>query len=273
MLLGAGILALVITGSACQLQVGGGTAAHSSPSPSPSTTGSARPSPTPSASASPGQPASVWVLPPVGLNIRATPDTSGQAVTVARQGTELTVTGSQAVGDRIWLKIKAKDANGTEGWVLDRPDLVTRTPVQLQVDAVLGYRLLVPAGWTPKLDQSGAVFTSPPIQGETLTVRTADSPDKLPTTPTQSGQKLRNEDVEISGKTTFLTVYRLDRGGFETTAAVRLTPKQSYLFIYDQYGSSLTDANTAAFKQILNSVFLTDLNPPSPSPAASPTPT
>jgi hypothetical protein len=195
----------------------------------------------------------VWVLTPLGLNVRADASTSAAIVTVAAESTELDVTDSRTVEGQMWLHVKS---SGGEGWVLDDPSLVIATPVYSHIDTQLGYRILFPQTWTVTAGNPTSI-ASPPgdAQGGVITIQEAGDPSKLLQTPTSSGREVRTESpIEVYGKTTFLTVYQLDKGGFEFSVKVQWASDRAYLFDYRQNGR--TQPDTSLFKQLLISVAI-----------------
>jgi len=79
--------------------------------------------------------------------------------------------------------------------------------------------------------------------------------DNLPKTPHSSGHEIRQESpIEIYGKTTYITVYQLDAGGFEYDSASGFPAQKALLFSFRD--TSARAADTALFKQLLASVIV-----------------
>ena len=197
---------------------------------------------------------SVWVLSPVGLNLRSAPDPNSTRLATLAQGVSLTVSQKQAVGADTWLHVTTQ--GGTEGWVLDRTDLVIHRAVSQHVEQSSGYSILFPAEWSPA-SGNPATFTGPsgPTGGSML-IQTADDKSKLAATPTTPGKELRQESpIEVYGQTTFLTIYKADAGGFEYAVKMQFPKtKVAYLFVFRQPDGSNPD--TTLFKQLLGSVIV-----------------
>jgi hypothetical protein len=208
-------------------------------------------SPTPGFSAN-----TVWVLSPVGLNVRSSPDPAATRLTTLAQDAKLTVAEKQSVGSDTWLHVKTESGQ-FEGWVLDRPDLVIHRAVSLHVESGSGYSILFPAEWSPA-SGNPATFTGPSTGAGagSMVVQTGDDPTKLIATPTQPGKEVRQESpIEVYGRTTFLTIYQLDAGGFEFDVKLQFPKsKVAYLFNYRQPQGSNPD--TSLFKQLLASVIV-----------------
>ena len=240
------LLAALLAISSC----GGGTGSN------PSSARSSQPSPALSVapSASSGAPKAVWVLTPLGLHIRADASTAAAVVATAAEGTQLDVSESRQAGDQTWLHVKSE--GGSEGWVLNDPTLVIATPVYTHIDTTLGYRILFPQSWTITNGNPTSI-ASPPADpaGAVLTVQEATDFAHLLQTPSQPGKEIRTESpIEVYGKTTFMTVYSLDAGGFEFSVRVKWAADRNYLFDYRQ--SNRQQADTSLFKQLLVSVAI-----------------
>jgi hypothetical protein len=213
--------------------------------------GSFAPPPRVSVSALPSATAgnSVWVLSPVGLNLRATPDPLGEKVTLLEWGQRLDVSETRRVGADSWLHAKLSD--GTDGWVLDRPDLVIHRSVVIHRED--SFRMLFPESWTPS-SGNPASQTAPAGDPEhaQLVVQTADDPAKLKA-PIFPGQEVRQDpELDVYGATTFPTVYRSESGGSEFAVKLQVQ-KTAYLFDYRRGG----DADTAFFRALMTGVILT----------------
>lgn len=189
--------------------------------------------------------ASAWVLAPVGLNLRAEPSaTSARLATIGR-GVQLDVLGAQAG----WLRVRPHD-RATEGWVVDDPTLVSRRAMTVYSASVEGWSILYPATWKVQ-PGSPTTFSG---DGATLTVQFASDPKDLAGQPGSPGTAVRDEGpLEVYGITTFLTVYRLDAGGWEYDDRARISPSRVVQF---RYRDPSSQADTTLFKQLLSSVAL-----------------
>jgi hypothetical protein len=210
---------------------------------------------TPPPSASPSGGGSVWVLAPVGLNLRSEPSASSARVATAARGVQLDVLGSQASGGQTWLHVRSHEA-GTEGWVLDQPDLLIHRAVNLHFDSTDGWSILFPAEWTLSAGNP-ATFTG---TGESLLVQVAPQAAGLPASPGAAGRDLRDEGpVDVYGATTFLTVYELNGGGFEYDDVAKFaggTNQPAARAILFRFHESAAGADTSLFKQLLASVVV-----------------
>lgn len=202
---------------------------------------------------------SVWVISTVGLNVRSDPDPQSSRLTTLVQGARLDVSGKQSVGTDTWLHVKTESGQ-FEGWVIDRPDLVIHRSVSLHVEQGsgpgTGYSIMFPSEWSP-VSGNPATLTGPsgPTGGSML-IQTSDDPAKLTATPLSPGKELRQQaPIEVYGRTTYLTIYKLDAGGFEYDVKVQFPKtKAAYLFDYKQPGG--TDADTSLFVQLLASAVI-----------------
>ena len=204
---------------------------------------------------SPGTANSIWVVSPVGLNVRSAPDPQATRLTTLTQGARLDISEKQTVGSDTWLHVKTQSGQ-FEGWVVDRPDLVVHRGVSLHVEQGSGYSILFPAEWSPA-SGNPATFTGPSGQGGgSMLIQTADDLGKLMAVPTSPGRELRQESpIEVYGRTTYMTLYKLDAGGFEFVVKVQFPKsKVAYLFDYRQPGG--TEPDTSLFKTLLSSVIV-----------------
>ena len=196
----------------------------------------------------------MWVLTPLGLNVRSDASTQAPRVTTAPEGTQLDVSESRTVDNQLWLHIKTPAGN--EGWVLNDPTLVISVPVYMHIDTALGYRIMFPQSCTITSGNTTS-FASPPSdpEGAVMTVQQAADVSKLLQTPTSAGKEIRQESpIEVYGKTTFMTVYQLSSGGFEYAVKVQWASDRAYLFDYRQVARPQPD--TSLFKQLLISIAI-----------------
>lgn len=240
--MGALLAAAMVAG--CSLG-GGGSAAHTA-----STSRTIVLTPTPTSSG--GLPASVWVLTPVGLNMRAAPTATAERLAIVARGAQLDVLGSQSSGGQTWLHVRGHNSSGSDGWILDEPTLVIHRAVNPHFDSVNGWSLLFPAEW-----QLG---TGTPTQfsgtGQLLQVWWGTDAKSLPAAPGSPGKEVRDEGpVDVDGRTTFLTVYQLDSGGYEYDDLVKVADNPVRVFEFRFRDSSGGD--TSLFKQLLAGVVFT----------------
>jgi Bacterial SH3 domain len=197
----------------------------------------------------------VWVISPVGLNVRSAPDLQATRITTLAQSVRLDISEKRAVGSDTWLHVRSEGGNA-EGWVLDRPDLVIHRAVSLHVEQNSGYSILFPADWSP-VSGNPATFTgSSGPGGGSMLIQTADDTAKLAPNPISPGHELRQESpIEVYGRTTYITLYKLDAGGYEYDVKLQFPKsKVAYLFDFKQPGNG--DADTTLFKQLLTSVIV-----------------
>jgi hypothetical protein len=204
----------------------------------------------PTASA-PAESGSVWVLTPVGLNMRAQPDTASERLATLRQGLQLDVLDHQT-GAQTWLKVRGHDSGTVVGWVLDSPDLLIHRSVALHFDPNQGWSTLFPTEWTLSSSGSQTTFTG---SGQLLSVISGNDVANLPNTPLSAGHQIRQESpIEIYGKTTYITVYQLDAGGFEYDSAAKFGAQKALLFSFRDTSARTSD--TTLFKQLLAGVIV-----------------
>jgi Bacterial SH3 domain len=197
----------------------------------------------------------VWVLSTVGLNVRSAPDPGADRITTLTQTAQLDISEKRTVGQDTWLHVKTQSGQ-YEGWVVDRPDLVIHRAVALHVEQGSGYSILFPAEWSPASGNPATFTGSSGPDGGSLLVQTADDPAKLTAIPTAAGKEVRQESpIEVYGRTTFLTIYKSDSGGFEYAVKVQF-PKTKVAYLFDFKQQSGSDAHTSLFKQLLSSVIV-----------------
>ena len=111
--LGASLAAAALLPAACSGSAGSGHTASSAATASPPRPSAATPDLSP-----------VWVLTPVGLNMRAQPDTTAERLATLGQGTQLDVLDRQS-GAQTWLKVRGHDRGTVEHRIslMLRPDL------------------------------------------------------------------------------------------------------------------------------------------------------
>ena len=200
---------------------------------------------------------SVWVLSPLGVNLRAGPDKQAERVTGIAQGARLDITESRKVGTDTWLHVSTQSQQFA-GWVLDDPANVTHRAMAQHIEDA-GYSNLFPAEWQLS-SGNPATMTAPTAdpEGATLLIQTADDPSKLPTPPLSPGREVDNQPAEIYGGTVTLRVYRLDAGGYEFAIRTKCK-KNAYLVDYKQ--TKRDQPNLTLFKTLLSSVKADDCSP------------
>jgi Bacterial SH3 domain len=200
----------------------------------------------------------VWVLTPIGVNVRAAPDINSAKLTVIAQDARLDISETRKVGAQSWLHVKSQSGQ-VEGWVLDSPETVIHREMAQHVEQN-AYSNLFPAEW--QLNSGNPATMTAPSGGSeqaSLLIVASPDPNQLPATPTHPGQELRQEgNLDLYGKPVFLTVYRLNAGGYEF--AVKTKCKSlAYLLDYQQGGRSQPD--TSLFKALLSSAYAPDCAP------------
>jgi hypothetical protein len=198
---------------------------------------------------------SVWVVSAVGLNVHSGPDLQGAKLATLTQSVRLDISERRTVGADAWLHVKSENG-GVEGWIVDRPDLVIHRAVSLHVEQATGYSILFPSEWSP-VSGNPATFTGTSGRGGgSLLVQTSDDIAKLMPNPVSPGHELRQESpVEVYGRTTYITLYKLDAGGFEYDVKLQF-PKTKVAYLFDFKQPTGADADTSLFKQILASVIV-----------------
>lgn len=199
---------------------------------------------------------SVWVVSAVGLNVRSDADVQATRLATLTQGVRLDISERRKVGPDTWLHVKS-EGGGIEGWVLDQPELVIHRSVSLHVEQSAGWSMLFPAEWSPASGNPATFTGSSARDGGSMLVQTADDPAKLSHTPLSPGQELRQESpIEVYGRTTFITLYKLEGGGYEYDVALQF-PKSKVAYLFDlKQPASAGDADTTLFKQLLASVIV-----------------
>ncbi|MHB8509409.1 MAG: SH3 domain-containing protein [Candidatus Dormibacteria bacterium] len=230
-------------------------------------------------------PLAIWVLSPLGLNLRAEPTPQGKILASVPQGTQLTSV-QFAPGDPGWYQVTYQ---GTQGWVAGKG--FTSTHPQLSyASAAAGYYFLYPAEWQA-IDRGAdaeidsptmARSTSPQPQGSTtasnqppaaalplgplLLVHEAASTEVLENTPLTQGSLLTSAQREVYGITTLQRSYSLNGGGFESDVRVQMDATHAVLITFR---SPLQNDLATTFADALDS-FGVSLVAPAPSPSTSP---
>jgi hypothetical protein len=200
---------------------------------------------------------SVWVLSPLGVNVRAGPDKQSERVTGIAQGARLDISETRKVGADTWLHVRSQSGQ-VEGWVLDDPTIVTHRAMNQHIEES-GYSNLFPAEWT--LSSGNPALMSAPAgdpEGGALLIQIADQDSKLPNLPLNPGKEIDNQFVELYGKTVPVRFYRLDAGGYEFALRAQCK-KNAYLVDYKQ--SKRDQPDPTLFKTLLASVKADDCTP------------
>ena len=197
----------------------------------------------------------VWVVSAVGLNIHSDADVNASRLATVSQGVRLDISEKRAIGADTWLHVKPEGGT-VVGWVLDQPDLVIHRAVSQHVESGAGYSILFPAEWSP-VSGNPATFTgSTGPTGGSMLVQTADDSTKLMAIPISPGHELRQESpIEVYGRTTYLTVFKVDAGGFEYDVKLQF-PKSKVAYLFDFKQPNGSSADTTLFKQLLASVIV-----------------
>lgn len=196
------------------------------------------------------------MLSTVGLNVRSAPDPQAQRIATVTQSVRLDVSETRKIGSDNWLHVSAQSAQ-VEGWVLDRADLIIHRAVSLHVSSSAGFSILFPSEWAPS-SGNPTTFTGPSTaDGGSMLIQTGDDPSKLLATPTAAGRELRQESpVEIYGRTTYLTIYRLDAGGYEYDVKVQFPKTKVYYLFNFKQPAARAEPDTGLFKQLLASAIV-----------------
>jgi hypothetical protein len=197
------------------------------------------------------------VLTALGLNLRERPDPSANRITTLRQAVQLDVMDAKTVGAQTWLHVKAHSGT-TDGWVLNDPALIIDIPVAQAIDTSNGYSILYPQDWSRTADDP-ATTSFAGSTGDSMSVKVVDDPGKYPQVPTGGGQPVRDEQVDIYGRTAVMNIFRTG-GGFEFAAKVAPLDKDKdkdhrhFLFDFQQAGRP--NPEPGRFKQFLGSVVI-----------------
>jgi hypothetical protein len=200
----------------------------------------------------------VWVLTPIGVNVRAGPDITSAKLTVIAQDARLDISESRKVGAETWLHVKSQSGQ-VEGWVLDSPETVIHREMAQHVEQNV-YSNLFPAEW--QLNSGNPANMTAPAGGAeqaSLLIQTAPDPNQLPATPTHPGQELRQEaNLDLYGKSVFLTIYKLNSGGYEFTVKTKC---KTFAYLLDYQQGSRSQPDTSLFKSLLSSAYAPDCAP------------
>jgi hypothetical protein len=224
----------------------------------------------------------LWVLSPLGLNLRDQPDTSAKVLASVPQGTQLTADQFRA-GDPGWYHV---DYQGVKGWLAataphsnpTRP-LVTTHPQLAYGSLAAGYFLLYPSTWTVvdhtpdvEIDAPGAQpITAPspgaspahgPVTAPRLVVHTGKDSDSLGATPTTPGSLLNTITTEVYGITCVERTYSLNGGGIEADIKLQMAPGKWALLNY----RAASDKDLATFDEIAAGFGVSLSASPSPHP-------
>ena len=237
---------------------------------SPSAAVSPSPSPSPLVRA-------VWVLSPLGLNLRDNPDASAKILASIPQGTQVTATDFRA-GTPGWYHVAYQ---GTTGWIAAKA-LTSVHPQLAYASAAAGYYLLYPSSWqltdrvpdieidgpgvTPVLPQPGTPAPSPTstaVAGPQLLVHEAKDVNSLGNTPTTPGSLLATDSIEVYGITVVQRTYTLTgNAGLESDVKLKLSADKAVLITFRGKGQSDLDS----FTEILESFGVSLPPTATPSP-------
>jgi hypothetical protein len=131
-----------------------------------------------------GQPDSIWVNVPLGVNLRAGPDAGSQRLATVPQGTKAAVLGQVTGGDgSLWYQVNYA---AQTGWV--KAEFVVTAPIQRSVPdgggwGGAGWSLMVPDGYYRQGSGLGMAQFGPTHQGLSpfLLIYTAPPLSTLPT--------------------------------------------------------------------------------------------
>jgi hypothetical protein len=191
-----------------------------------------------------------WVIATVPVQLHSAPDLASSRITLLSWGEHLQVTGTQKVGTDTFAQVKADD--GTEGWVVDRPDILIHRSVSKYIGSA--FQMLYPSEWSSG-GTNPVTFASPSAdrEGITLLAQTAADTPQLPPVPLRQGQKLGDDSVQVGNPTYVLHSYKLDAGGFESYVSFK-QGNAAYLFDFKQNKGSQPD--TSLFKVLLGTVIV-----------------
>lgn len=225
----------------------------------------------------------LWVLSPVGLQLRESPSSTATSLTTIPQGTQLTATAEKSG----WFQVAY---NNQKGWIAAKDsrsvppqDLVTTRPKLSYANPDGGYYFLYPANWfvtehgkevdiigpvpggvqgqIPSPLPSGAPFRSGQ-SSSTIRIRFAADATKLPSLPTIQGALMDTIDFEVGGVTTQRRRYTLGTGGFEADARVKFAADHAVLINF----LASAQEELQLFDEVLESIGF------SVSPAVTPSP-
>ncbi len=204
-------------------------------------------------SPSPSAPAATtyFVLATLGLRLHQAPEAASPVVAVLRPAAQLDATERRSVGGNEWIHVHARSTPDLDGWVVNDPLLLTTIPMQQHFDPSAGYSLLFPSDWTYVAEgPEVGTFTSAD-KTQKLSVRTADSVERLPPVPTVAGKAEREEGpIDVYGKSPLIIFYRLQAGGYELAVNVLWAPGRAYQFLLRQPA-----ADSSLMKQMLASLI------------------
>lgn len=241
-----GLAILLAVGTGCDLNPpepsgGGGPQVLASP-----VVLGASPSPT-------ARPPGVWVVAVLGLNVHQEPALTAAVIGTAAQGSELDLKQTRTVGNQTWLDIAAADGS-ISGWVLDQPDLVIHQPVNLHIDSDQSWSMLFPSAWA--VQQPGAPTGTTTLSGGGISM-TVDVEAAAPKfTPPGSDQQ--DQQVEVYGKTTVLSTYRLQDGSYELVARAKwdaTPPVRFFTITYHEPAAAQPDSSLC--QQLIASIKIT----------------
>ena len=189
-------------------------------------------SPTPALSA-------VWILWPLGVNVHGSPATTAPVAATADQTQQLDVDKVQTVGGKPWLQVHSPDDQALKGWVLDDPGLVIHQAVSLQINSDQSWSMVAPPAWTVTLASGPTGASTISGAGITMTVD-VEAPTPKFTAP---GTFLHDQQIEVYGKTTLLSTYRLADGSYELDARVKWDAQRFFTISYKEPSAAQPDAS------------------------------
>jgi hypothetical protein len=193
---------------------------------------------------------SVWVIATVPVQLHGAADVNSGRVTLLSWGQHLKVEGSQKAGADTFLQVKTDD--GTQGWVLDRSDILIHRSVSKHITGT--FQILYPSEWSVSGDNP-VTFSSPGSdpEGISLLVQTAADTPQLPQLPLRKGQAIGDDSVQVGNPTYVLHSYRLDQGGFESDVSFK-QGNTAYLFDFRQSRGSKPDL--ALYETLLGTTMI-----------------
>ena len=233
----------------------------------------------------------LWILSPVGLSLRETPEAGGKPLLTIPQGTQVTATEFRA-GSPGWYHVTY---NGATGWLADRdvrsipPQALLTARAQLAYsNPAASYYFLYPATWSVQERGNDVELDGPPPSGAApvtapatpvanaplqagvtparLTVHFAATVDQLGNIPTSSGANLDTGDFEVGGFTAVKRTFSLGNGGYEADIKVRYSADHAVLVTL----RSPAQADFDIFVEVLSSFGFSLAPSPAPSPSHSP---
>lgn len=193
----------------------------------------------------------VWVLWPLGVNVHTSPATTATVAATSLQGDQLDVQSKKTVAGKTWLQVSAHDQSGIAGWVLDDPGLVIHQSVSFHIDSDQSWSMVFPSAWN--VQEPDALTGSTTLSGDNITMTVdVETPTPKFTAP---GPDINDQEIEVYGKTTVLSIYRLPDGSYDLITRLKWDAQRYFTITYHE--PAATNPDTSLALQLITGIKIT----------------